>query len=650
MQTSLQRRFAALAAAVALLVVSAPRAFADPAAGGAVADAPTLTLSDLGSPGVISFFVYRDSASAKLSFPVPPGLAPDALNATLEVPMNLRFGELTVTQDARTISRLAFPPRDQPGVVIPLAGAKIKDNSVTVDLTVTAAPLEDYCWDPLSPIRLVDTSVRFAGKELAPTTVATVLPPALRKVTIALPSKPSQPESDAAVQLAAAMAARYAGQNINIAILPLADGATALPNPSVPLERQIIVKEGPSKGLSLQGGPGVPALLVSGPGNELADQARLVMDDSLRYALSRSAAVGQTHIEQRSATEVTTLEQLGYPELSSEALWPEVSIAVDQTRFGRPLEGIRVHLLGSHTPLPQDTSGEVIASVDGKTLGRWPADAAGVIDHWVDIPNKLTSRLTTLQVAVRTTGDAGHCGDYLPITLSIDGSTQIEAKAAVPAAPVGFQSLPQAFMPWVRIGIGGDAFADTARAARIVVGLQGVSAVPLMTAVTSLQEAINSRDPAILISADGWTDTRIRLPFSADKGRVTVEGTGGSDEPVTLTLDPAIAYGSLQTVVDQDRTLLVATSNGAPEQLDELLRWLSGDGGRWPGLDGRAAISVSGSEPVIVPTAPKELFDQPAVASPPAGHRWMWLWWAGGAALALVVVGGAVYLLTARRS
>jgi hypothetical protein len=57
-------------------------------------------------------------------------------------------------------------------------------------------------------------------------------------------------------------------------VTPLPEGETSLPTPSAPLERQVIIKEGPNKGLSLQG-PGIPSLLVSGQGDELTNQARL---------------------------------------------------------------------------------------------------------------------------------------------------------------------------------------------------------------------------------------------------------------------------------------------------------------------------------------------------------------------------------------
>ncbi len=213
MRWHLPRRLAALAAILVIALWSTPCAAADPpGAGGGVVDSPTLSMSDLGQGGTISFEVHRDVTSTSVSFPVPQGLAPVALNATLEIPVNLRFGNLTVTQDGRTISRQTLPDKDQTPMVIPLAGTQVFGDYANVTLTVTAVPLENYCWDPLTPIRLVNSSIAFTGREVAPTTVAAFLPPVLRRLTIGLPAKPSLPESDAAVQLVTALKNRYGGQ------------------------------------------------------------------------------------------------------------------------------------------------------------------------------------------------------------------------------------------------------------------------------------------------------------------------------------------------------------------------------------------------------------------------------------------------------
>ena len=176
------------------------------------------------------------------------------------------------------------------------------------------------------------------------------------------------------------------------------------------------------------------------------------------------------------------------------ALWPEVAITLDQARFGHPLHAVRLHLIGSYTPVANNMGGEARVSVGGQTLDRWPVDNEGVIDRSIDIPDNLLGRTTTVSVTIYTTGFHGGCGEYLPIHLRIDGSTTVSVTPANPPLPPGFRSMPQSLMPRAQIGFGdADTFLDTLRAIQIVVGLQRFSPVPLTTTVMSLKQASGQR-------------------------------------------------------------------------------------------------------------------------------------------------------------
>ncbi|GAA3530908.1 hypothetical protein GCM10023077_05620 [Mycolicibacterium helvum] len=650
-------RFGALVVVLGILFGMAPPASADPegtdpvGVAGALVDSPTLSLIDLGSTATGSFFSSSQGTTVStLTFPVPQGLAPVALDATIEIPIELRYASMAVTQNGRTVSRFGLPLTDQARFVIPLAGAEVVGNSVTVSLTVTAEPIEGYCWDIQNPLRLVDGMVAFTGAEVAPTTVAGFLPPVLRKLTIALPATPSQSESNAAIQLAAAIQRRYGSQNPGVVVVPLGDPTSTVLGPSMPLERQIIIKEGPTKGLSLQpSATNMPALLVSGRGDELANQVRLLGDALLQYALSPDTVVtGPLPDPQDFLGDSTTLTQLKQTGLSSLGLWPEVAIDMSQARFGHSLGSVRVHLIGSHTPIPNNFGGEVTAMVGEETVGRWPVEASGTIDHWVDIPAGSLTRITTLRVAVHTTtADAGRCGNYVPMILRIDGSTQIVTSPTTPSVSLGFGSLPQALMPRIQIGLSDDAFGDTVRATQIIAGLQHMSAVPLNTTVVSLKQAIDSHQAAILISAGGWPVPTITAPFDAKQNNVTVWGTDPAHKAATLTLNPTTRFGSLQTVFDGQRPILIATSNAAPEQLDELLRWLSAKPERWDGLSGQAVVSTPGSEPITVSNPSVGVAALPG--APSTGRAGVWAWWLAGGLVAVAVAGGLILLIGARR-
>ncbi|ORB28701.1 hypothetical protein BST38_18540 [Mycolicibacterium parafortuitum] len=605
------------------------------------ARAVPLTFDELGSAGPLEF--YGQAGTTTVTFPVPPGMTPTALDATLELPVFLRSAAVTVVQDRRTIAQLDVPLLPRGPVRIPLDGVVVVENAVTITLNAYLLPLDGYCVDPSNPLRLVDGAVEFAGVETVPAAVADFLPPVLRTLTIAVPPDPSQAESDAAVRLATAVTSRYRQQNTGVQITALPRGRVLPAAESAPFERQISITEGPDSGLSLQGGPGIPVLLISGPAAELANQTRLLASDLRRLAISTRAVVGPLRDAPQLPGDTTTLRELGENELTTEALAPRVVFGIDQTRLGRSAHNVRVHLVGSYTPVPENIGAQVVVRTGGETIDRWVADRDGVIDHWVDIPDRLLQRFTNLEVAVDITGNTGRCGEFQPLTLSIDGESTVQSTPARPPVPPGLQSLPQALMPRVEIGIGDDRYADTARAVSIMTGLQRLSALPIDTVVVGVQQAVDSGGPAVLIAADGWDRDDITLPVSVSEDELTVEGADTSGAAVTLRLDPAVGFGALQWVFDGRRSLLVATSNGAPRQLDQLLRWLDEDPARWPRLYGSAVISAPGRTPVTVPA--------PAVTAQAAprdsgGGGTVPIWVAAGVFAAAVVTGA---LLLRRR-
>ncbi|MEE6179267.1 hypothetical protein [Mycobacterium sp. 050134] len=644
----------ALAGVVGALALSAPAsswgAPAEPATG---TDSTTaLSLGDLGAGPTLSFWGL--TSTQQLTVPVLHGLTPTALNATVELPVNLRSGMITVTQNDRTIARLNLPNGDQSPIVIPLAGAEVNDNWLSVTLRTYLVPLDGFCLYPESPLRLSNGTITYSGVEQPPTTVAHFLPPVLRKLTIYLPQSPSSAESDTAIQLAASATARYGKQAPDIAVVPLPDGQTAPATPPQPLERQIVVKEGSDTGLSLQGSGGVPWLLVSGAlGRTDESDTAVLFNDVSQLALASKAAVDSPKAAPQLPGDTTTLRALGEPFANATSLQPRVSLGLDQTRFGRPVHSVRVHLQGSYTPTPGNIGGQLSATIGPETIDHWPTDGQGSIDRWVDVPDRLLQRYTSLDVVLDVAGNIGHCGDFYTagpgnqlLTLNINGDTAVQSSPASPPVPDGFQSVPQALMPRIQVGLEPHSFVDTVRAVNIMVGLQRLSSIPIETAVTTVKQAIESPNPALVISADGWNHSDVALPVSAGpSGPLTVNAVESGGKPTKLTLDPTLRFGSLQTVFNRGRTLLVATSNGAPAQLDELLRWLGSDDKRWQRLKGVAVVSVQGQEPVTV--------DHTAVASPGSstgGHSDLqWLWWFGAGWLAVAVVGAGIIVLRTRR-
>ncbi|MGV0642566.1 hypothetical protein ABQE44_04090 [Mycolicibacterium sp. XJ2546] len=539
---------------------------------------------------------------------------------------------------------MPLPPEGGP-VAIPLTGVRIEDNAATVTLRSYLVPIEGYCLDPSNPLRLVNTAVRYTGVEAAPTTVADFLPPVLRQLNMYLPAAPTRAESEAAIRLATAVVAHYGQQYPEVTVSPLEAEQDAPVEPSAPMQRHVVIRESPDAGVALQGDTGVPVLQITGSADALSDQVRLLSSDVGRLALSSSAVAGPLRSSPVLPADVTSLRELGQPGVNATALAPQVTIGLDQTRLGRSAHNIRVHLRGSYTPLPSSVGGDLVASVAGETIDQWPTDGSGNIDRWIDVPDHLLQRYINLGVAVRIAGNTGRCGEFQPITLTIDGDSPVQSAAAKPPVPGGFQSVPQALMPRLNVGIDG-GFDDTRRAVALLVALQRLSALRIGPTVTSVDDAISSTNPAVLVSAEGWSDDRITLPVNIDtQGQITVSNVDGTGEEGTVTLDPARPFGSLQTVVDGDRTLLIATSNNGSAQLDDLLNWINSDVERWSRVGGNALIAMPDQSPVVVATDAEQRSQE---ATAEDRIRWSWVFLGGMGVL--LVVGVTLIVLRNRRA
>ncbi|WP_107528887.1 hypothetical protein [Mycolicibacterium tusciae] len=619
-----------------------PVVHAAPGDAGQVADAPTLSLTTLGADTDIA--LYGLQGIQTVTVPVPKGLTPGALTADVELPPYVRGGTLIVTQDRRTLSRIELLAAENTPLSIPLTGARVVDDTVTFTVRSRMLPEEGDClYDPTIPLQLSDAAIDYTGKETAPTMVADFLPTVLERMTIFVPTQPTAAESDAAVQMTTAVVNRYGTQNTEIDVAPLDDGE-AVP-PSDPLERNVVIGEGSESAVSLQTGDGgVPALQITGKAEDLTNQVRLLSSDLSELALSAKVVTGQINSAHEPPAGPTTMKDLGQSGVSATAFKPQVVVGLDQTRLGQAIHDLRVQLKGSYTPLPSTVGGQVLVSIDGEPIDQWAADSTGTIDRSISIPQSQLRRDTKLSVAVDIAGDVGRCGDFQPVTLKVDDDTTIESTPADPPDPAGFQSIPQALMPKVQVGVEPESFEDTARAVSIMEGLQRLSGPRLDSEVVPLDSAIDSRSPAILISADGWDNDKVVPPVrSSTDGTLEVQRVGGGD-PATLKLDPSTPFASLQVGRNGDRTVLFATSDGAPEQLDSLLDWLDGDTRRWAGLDGTAAISLPDREPVTVDTEAAA----PPVASEDTGSSVYW-WIAACAGLAIGGGGVAMAMLRRRR-
>ncbi|MGA9871721.1 MAG: hypothetical protein WBQ44_11345, partial [Rhodococcus sp. (in: high G+C Gram-positive bacteria)] len=381
----------------------------------------------------------------------------------------------------------------------------------------------------------------------------------------------------------------YGAQTVRVVMRPDSELQGAVPDG--PYDRSVILAANNDAATELvypiEQAP--PRLFVTGRGSELVDQARLVTSTIANLALTTKAFAGVSVPPPVLAADSVTLDDL---EIGSVAGTGTASLALDQTRLGRSAAGMSVHLIGNYTP----GAGAVTASVGDRRLDVWAADDSGILDHWVDIPNDALGRVTTLDVTVAHSAEGTSACGGSAAQVTIDGSTVVDSTDSSTPAPLGFGSLPQALMPRVNVAMADNTFENTVRAASILDGMQRMSSRAVDVAVVSIEDALAGTDPALIIDPEGTVEKSLPLSSSGATTFSAVTASGSTD---VLTLDSALPYASLQVAAtDGDAAMLVASSNGAPAELDRMLAWLDADSTRWYALSGDVLLGAESQEPL----------------------------------------------------
>jgi len=177
--------------------------------------------------------------------------------------------------------------------------------------------------------------------------------------------------------------------------------------------------------------------------------------------------------------------------------------------------------------------------------------------------------------------------------------------------------------------------------------LQRMSTGPLAPELVSASDLVDGDASGILVAPDGNVPDSVELPLRTTEGSTLTFTDPHVEFEQAITLGSELRYGTLQVAYDRqsNRTLLIAMSVNAPEELDRALGWLSADTQRWYALKGEVLFVAPGREPVTL-TSP--LADNPASATAlDPGRVSVGKVLLASVVLLVVVVGG--YLLLRRR-
>ncbi|GAA2064397.1 membrane protein [Williamsia deligens] len=637
-------RFLCVVSAIGVaLLIGAPAAAAP---GDPVAPQP---LSALGTAATAEF----DSPQAQysLTVPVDPGTSPTELRGTADLPPGVTGGTVDAYSGDTFLSRVILGSAPSTPVRWNLTGADVTDNAADITLRTSLTGDGACRFDPETPFRVVRMSVAYSGNPTVPATVADFLPPVLTAVDLFLPANPSPSEASAAIATASAIVGRY--KPTPIAIRTRALPATGEPDVAQsPTVRQVVLAESAPRGTALRTGRFGPYLQIGGRGTDLVTQSDLITSRLATVAVASAAVAGQSAPAPQVTPTIRTLADLGVGDSESGGTGRAVvAFGLDQTRLAGPAQSVRFEVRATYTPLPSNSGGRIVVRSGMTTLASWPADGSGAVDQWVDVPDRILSRYVDLSVSLERGDDQGGCNQAQRISLSLDPTGAVEFRRADPPVPAGLGSLPQALQPRAQFAWTHGDLPDVARAVTIAAGLQSLTATPLGIDVVPLAQAKTSSTPAVIIDADGSAQDIPTLPITARGDLVTVDPLGSESQPNrrrSLTLTSTVKIGALQVARSNGRSVLVASSNGNPGQLDSVLGWLTSDPRRWSSLDGAALVTIDGRTPVVIPgtDSPSE---QTATVADDGSHSGVIVASAAAVAAVLIISGVGWFVWRRRR-
>jgi hypothetical protein len=618
---------------------------------GAVAARPSvpaipglLPFSALGLP---SSLVWTTSGSSQnLSIPVARGVVAEHLIGTLTVPVDLGAGTLLAESGNLVLASMPLPLTSATertlNISVPLNSAPVVQGHVNLQLVLSQAGSRIRC-SILQPLVFSDGAIQYEGTGVAPTTIASFFPVILSRVDIEVPEHATPAEQQAALNLTVALTESYAPEPIVVKVEGLVAGeGTPWEVPGGEFTRVVYITQDNREGIFLSHSTaGIPFLTLSGSSTTLAKQATLFAGELSQLAVSQYARVDRPQLTPTLGATTVSFGQLGLGGSVTGAGDQQISLGVDASRFGGPLQALKVDLIGEYTPIATGEKGSLTVDVSGVILDSQLLRSSGRANLSFSVPAYLLTRVTTLNLDIGywpTGGDCQNGGRV--ITFDVDPSSTLSG-TVTHGGVGGFTDLPAAFLPTFEVALDSPTVARLQTAVSIVQGLQLLSPIELRPEVTPLKAAEVSADPVLIVASA----SRVRRAFDPPLSQLTHQVISVADHP-PVVIDPGTSTAALQCFADtaHHRTVLLATTNDGGAALSTLLGWLGNTSQQWESLTGDVLVTAPEGTPINLAVRAGGNVG-PVPVSPKSWVEW--------AAVGVLVVGvcavAAMVILVARR-
>lgn len=612
---------------------------ADPSVGNEL----SLPWPTLGLPGEITLVGANNNQDFKL--PVPPGFEVRRLRGLIHAPVDFGAGFVEIDDAKGTLLATVDLPAVTPSqAVVPfdvdVSTAQVAESTVGLSFTVREGriPPDQRCGLG-ERVVISDLAAVLTGNEPAPTTVASFFPPVLERLTIYTPSDANAAEQQAVLALSSAVAKNYRPQPTAISVVK--QPRRAAPQPAAQFSRAVVVEDGDAGIDVVNAGRSNVYLRLTGRGDQLTDQVSLVVNRLQSLVQIPDARVDKGGTTASPAADELSFDQLGLKGSSSVLRASTLTVGFDRAVLGRGrVDGLKVHLLASHTPIASLDSATLMVNLNGQSVYTTPLTESGRVDAVFDVPDSFLGQRINLDFAL-TFSPRQLCSPTIaPMTFQLDPRSTVTVHRGG-QAPGGFAAVPSELSPEFLVAFDGSDPNQLDYATRVVADVARLTETPLMPRVVDVMSAADSHTPALIVAnSTTLKRTSMQPPIGGERSDVEV---GLADE---LRANIAGGLGSIQVFADQprDRTVILITTSGAWSLVEPVLGYVDQLPDGWSSLVGNVAAAGADGAVSNLSIGPADT----TARSPAAGRDWA-PWIATGAALVVLAAVGLAILFRRRR-
>lgn len=559
-----------------------------------------------------------------------------ALRGLIHAPVDYGAGFVEINDSrGRFLATVDLPSVAPDQAVVPfdvdVSAAEMTGPAIGLSFTVRQAgiPPEQRCGLG-ERLVLSDLAAVFAGNEPAPTSVATFFPPVLERLTIYAPFDADGAEQQAVLALASAVTRMYRPQSTAITVVNQPRGVT--PQPAPEFTRAIVVERGDAGLAIVNGGKSNVYLKLTGRGDQLSDQASLVVN-----RLQSLVQVPNARVEKAGAGGDAGSDQMSFGELKlggeSQVLrTSNLTVGVDRSALGAGrVDGLQVHLMATHTPVAAMDSATLTVNVNGHAVYTAPLESSGHVDAVFDVPGQFLGQRVVFEYDL-TFSPRQLCNPMIaPMTFQLDPRSTLTMRRGGEAQG-GFSAVPSEFSPEFLVALDGSSPSQLGYATRVVADIARLTSTALLPRVVDVPAAAGATMGALIVAnSASLQPTSLRPPVGGDSADVQV------DLHSELRADIDRGLGSIQVFADspRQRTVALVTTSGAWSLLEPLFDYVDRLPDGWSSLDGD--VLAAGPEGTVTNLSIGR--DGVASSTAPPASDWPTLVAIGAGCVALLALG-----------